>query len=245
MNKLKFILFDCWGTLITYSVKSPYFLHEHILKYCDNPDHITKEQLKEFISNFFNDYYMNENKYESSIYGIVNYICLFNNLKPKVTIKQLVDLSFGQQYNPVPVENIKKFLSFLDSNGIGYGVCSNTVFDSQFTKKYIVNTLGMDNFQFVLASSDVAVKKPNKMFFHTGAKLAGYKPNECIYIGDNFYADVFGSYNSDFFNSIWINLENNEIPFEKHPDIPKDISFLNAHSYDDVIEYIKGIISNE
>lgn len=41
---------------------------------------------------------------------------------------------------------------------------------------------------------DIWCQKPNPRFFEIGAKLAGSKNEETIYIGDNFYADVYGSW---------------------------------------------------
>lgn len=240
MYKPKFIIFDCWGTLISYSIKDPYHLSEHLLKYCDNPMNHTKEEIQNFIGDFFQQYYTNENQFEVSINQILKYICLNLDLYPRIRISTLVKLTYGTQYNPKPVEKIKEFLSFLDKNEIEYAVLSNTVFDSKFTQRYIEKVLKVKSFKFILASSDVAVKKPSEKFFLTGCKYASMSPSDCMYIGDNFYADVYGSYNAGFYDSVWINLDNKEIPFDKHLEIPKDIQFINAHSYDDVIEYLKN-----
>lgn len=238
MYKPKFIIFDCWGTLISYKIKAPYHLSEHLLKYCDNPKNHSKEEIQEFIGQFFHDYYTNENEFEVSINSILKYVCINLDLFPKIPMNMLIRLTYGTQYNPEPVEKIKKFIAFLDKNEIEYAVLSNTVFNSKFTQKYIEKVLNIKSFKFVLASSEVGVKKPSERFFLTGCKYACISPSECMYIGDNFYADVYGSYKAGFYDSVWLNLEKKEIPFDKHPEIPKDIDFINAQSYDDVIQYL-------
>lgn len=45
----------------------------------------------------------------------------------------------------------------------------------------------------VVVSSEVRVAKPDKEIFNLALQRAGVAPEECLYVGDNFYDDVVGS----------------------------------------------------
>jgi putative hydrolase of the HAD superfamily len=47
-------------------------------------------------------------------------------------------------------------------------------------------------FNFILASAEVGMAKPDKRIFHTALKLAGVSPQEAIHVGDHLLADIEG-----------------------------------------------------
>lgn len=240
MNKLNFILFDCWGTLISYKIKDPLFLSKEILKNCDNPSQYTPEQVRHFISDLFSTYYTTENEFETSIESLIRCILINLDLKPKMPISQFVTDCFEAQYSPKPVEHIAKLIKFLNEQKIGYAVCSNTVFGKDSTERILKKVIPEIAPKFVLTSSEVAVKKPSPFFFRTCAKQAGVDLSQAIYIGDNFYCDVYGSFKAGTYNSLWVNIENELPPFDIYENIiPKNMKFMDITSYDFVIKYLK------
>ena len=48
-------------------------------------------------------------------------------------------------------------------------------------------------FEFALAAGDVGVWKPDPEIFRFALHRLGTQPNETLYVGDNYYADVVGA----------------------------------------------------
>ena len=57
-----------------------------------------------------------------------------------------------------------------------------------------LNNLGLDkHFHFSFTAGEVNSWKPDRKIFHHALALAESKPEESIYIGDNYYADILGA----------------------------------------------------
>lgn len=84
-------------------------------------------------------------------------------------------------------------------------------FDHASTAYSILDRFGIRNFfEKILISIEVGFRKPNADIFLRAFNLLTIKPNEAIFVGDNFEADVVGSKNVGM-NVIWINKCNEQI----------------------------------
>jgi len=95
-------------------------------------------------------------------------------------------------YNPevwMP-EELNELLPELKGSGYTLGIVSNR---SQPYHNDVEEMNLQDYFAFVLAAGEVGSWKPDTKIFHHAAGLAGSKPEETVYIGDNYYADIVGA----------------------------------------------------
>ena len=91
---------------------------------------------------------------------------------------------------------------------------------------------GMDKyFAFILSSEEYGYPKPNKGIFIYTSKMLGAKPNECIYIGDNYEGDVIGAKNSGY-GAIYFNPK--EKDFSRYNEKPD----FNISSLDEIIKIL-------
>ena len=91
-----------------------------------------------------------------------------------------------------------------------------------------------NSFEFLVASSRVATKKPQPLFFKLGAAKAGVKCEECLYIGDTFSSDVFGSSSANM-NPAWLNWKN------KQPNPNYHVrDFIEVENYEELINILEG-----
>jgi putative hydrolase of the HAD superfamily len=51
----------------------------------------------------------------------------------------------------------------------------------------------LDFFEETVISSEVGVSKPDRRIFEIALERAGVKPEECLYVGDNYYDDSVGA----------------------------------------------------
>jgi len=98
----------------------------------------------------------------------------------------------SQEYNPedwIPPE-VPETLECLKLSGYPLGVLSNR------TDPYheYLNEVGLgDYFDFSLAAGEVDLWKPDPRVFQHALDKFGSAPEETLYIGDNYYADVVGA----------------------------------------------------
>ena len=103
-----------------------------------------------------------------------------------------VSAHMQEAYNPevwMP-EELNGLLPKLRESGYTLGIVSNR---SEPYHDTVEEMDLQDHFSFVLAAGEVGSWKPDPKIFHHAARLAKSKPEETIYIGDNYFADVIGA----------------------------------------------------
>ena len=127
------------------------------------------------------------------------------------------------------MEGLRDFLHFFTYHGVSCSLTLNTFHSEEQTRYYIRKFFNDDVFEKVIVSSNYAVKKPNHLFFELGAKLCDVNPANCLYFGDRFRADVYGSSSANM-NPIWINHNNKKV-----------IASLEVKSYDEFKNYKEAL----
>lgn len=87
-------------------------------------------------------------------------------------------------------EELNNLLPELRESGYTLGIVSNRSEPYHDTVEEM--DLG-DHFLFVLAAGEVGSWKPDPKIFHHAARLAKSKPEETVYVGDNYFADIVGA----------------------------------------------------
>ena len=89
----------------------------------------------------------------------------------------------------VPPE-VPETLDKLNKAGFTLGVVSNR----EETLDDLLERLGLDSqFAFTLTSGEVDSWKPDPRIFQRGLELAATTPEQTIYVGDNYFADIIGA----------------------------------------------------
>lgn len=103
------------------------------------------------------------------------------------------------------------------------GLISN--FDHSPTARSLIDELGLSKyFEAVIISADIGWRKPRGEIFHECLDQMGIRPQDAVFVGDNYEADVVGS-KSVGMDSIWLKrkgvkyfgFEESEVD-EGHPD---------------------------
>lgn len=90
----------------------------------------------------------------------------------------------------VAYDSVTSILSALKCNSIKVGLISNWDNTSRSVLKQ--NNLE-DIFHDIIISSEVGYEKPSKEIFTFALNKAKVHPDECLFVGDNYYDDVVGS----------------------------------------------------
>nr|CAI5853818.1 unnamed protein product [Callosobruchus analis] len=124
-------------------------------------------------------------------------------------------------------------LSYIRSRGITMGVISN--FDPRLGDT-LQNLKLRHYFQFVLASYETQIEKPDSRIFEEAKRLSKLKDlcsDECLHIGDNPRIDYLGAKDAGWQAALILENNKREATIAKHPDIDP------THVFPSLLEIVK------
>lgn len=237
---IKYVLFDCWDTVIYYRMKETEgnykAIYSHIIP--EDKKRYGYENFKLDVSSLMDEYYATAH-YDIRLKYLIAYLMESQGLKMDCTYEQ-AEASEAQSYNPSLTQGLVPFLKYLASKGLRCSVLSNTIHNPLDTERLIKESFEKENekcpFERIISSSAYGVKKPDPRFFRLGAHLVGVKPENILFIGDNLYTDIRGSYNAKM-HPCFFNWRDRIIPDEiKKENIP----YLKFKTYDELHDKLES-----
>ncbi|MDF2804917.1 MAG: HAD-superfamily hydrolase, subfamily variant 1 [Anaerocolumna sp.] len=134
-----------------------------------------------------------------------------------------------------PTENIAELLQFLKNTNIRTSVISNISFSGDMLKERISRYIPTRDFEFIIASSEYAFRKPHKRIFELALRKAKLNASEVWYIGDNAVFDVDGASNCGIF-PVWY-----KGALEKSNKYVPQSSCLEISDWSELIEILTNI----
>lgn len=109
-----------------------------------------------------------------------------------IEIAPLLHQHMSENYHPTDTipEDVVPTLKKLRKAGFTLGVLTNR---TDPVDEYIAKIGLAQHLDFYLAAGEIGVWKPDTGIFYYAMGLAGSLPEETIYIGDNYYADIVGA----------------------------------------------------
>jgi HAD superfamily hydrolase (TIGR01549 family) len=111
---------------------------------------------------------------------------------PSLHFTQAIERAFRERYQPeryIPDEAHLVLRTLRDEN-YTLGLVSNRMNDLAPA----IAELGLDGyFHFTLSGGQAGAWKPDARIFLLACEMAQAAPDECVYVGDNFYADTLGA----------------------------------------------------
>jgi len=92
-----------------------------------------------------------------------------------------------------PTPYIRELLAFLAGQDIRAGVVSNIMSSAGELKRRIAEHFSLEQFDFIVASSDYGVAKPDPLIFRLALAKAGLEAEDVWFCGDNIRCDVEGA----------------------------------------------------
>jgi len=176
---IKLVVFDLWNTLAYKDVDNPplYEIKEKLR--VDIPD-------EEFVKIFEKSTQTKVWKSKKEAYS--NFCENLGIEANKENVNLVMSIRDKAERKIKSFEYTDPLLKQLKSKGYETGIASNsTCFIVEETKK---DTNIFQYIDYPLFSFDVEVIKPNTKIFYKLLELSGYKANEVVMIGDNYYDDV-------------------------------------------------------
>ena len=127
-----------------------------------------------------------------------------------------------------------ELLDHLNGRGIRTGVISNIIFSGSALGERLDRLLPNNRFEFIIASSDYAVRKPNRSLFEIAALKAGLPPNEIWYCGNSVRKDVIGAHSAGMIPVLYEGARGKD----EEPDAEADFSDLHIGDWREMIELL-------
>ena len=248
MNFPKMIIFDAGKTLIDYVPKDNIRGREALMSYLSTID-ATKILMKYIVSNPYNydaetiDRITNEtfekydacrkNLYEVHEQTILKTVHDLLCLKFSISYDEIEGIIWNNSADIIPVEGVSEMLDVVNKMGIRTAVISNLDFSGVLLEERLNEIHPNNNFEFVVASSDYGVRKPQGLLFQVGIAKSGLLPEEIWYVGDKVKVDVAGSQAVGMTPVLFKNRRN------QYDDIPENMIVIET--YKELTELLQEI----
>lgn len=193
--KPKMILFDYGLTLLHEPDFNPLrgdiALSQYIIK---NPNHVTPEEISEYAKSIFLSAEASRTAgYEVHEHTLLRLVNDTLGLEYSLSLEEQEQIFWENASVAVPMPQVEMMLEEIHRMGIRTAVISNISFSAEALKRKIDTALPNNHFEFVIASSEYGVRKPNPLIFRAALQRAGVVPEDVWFCGDNFQADILGA----------------------------------------------------
>ena len=195
------MIFDYGGTLCRSSgfdsMRGITALYGHITR---NPDNLTPEQINDFIEKL----YLKLNCFREHGCEVpqINEMRLgyeYLGIEFDISLEEAEELYWNASADAEALPHAEELLSHLEKRGIRSAVISNINWSGVLLKKRLKRFLPNNRFEFVIATSDYVIRKPDSMLFELALKKAGLTADKVWYCGDNPDADIIGAHSAGIF----------------------------------------------
>ena len=195
-HKPKMIIFDYGHTLVyedTWDgVKGTAAVMEYAIS---NEDRLAPAQVAAFSEMLFNETTRMGRKYDIEAHEHHFQNLIYEYLRLKIDLPPLkIEEVFWDNAAPAhAMPYIKETLNNLRGLGMRTAVISNISFSGEALKQRINSVLPDNDFEFMIASSEYIIRKPNKLIFELALRKAGLCAGDVWFCGDSVDYDLAGA----------------------------------------------------
>lgn len=204
MTRPEMIIFDYGGTLLQEPEcdfnRGEEKVFEHVV---GNPNHLTPQDLSLFGSRCFAELQQIRNLgYEAHELQMLRFKYEYNEITLDISYEEAENILWDYTSpltEQAKVPYVSMLLAYLRQQHIRTGVISNIGWSGKALARRIHKLLPEHEFEFVIASCEYGIRKPDKRIFDLALKKAGLNAQEVWYCGDTFDMDVVGAYHAGIY----------------------------------------------
>ncbi len=204
----KMIIFDAGKTLIDYIPKDQIRGRESLMAYLSvlsavellvpyivhNPHGHDAVTIDRVINETFARYEpCRKDLYEVHEQTILRTIFELLDIRFSISLAEIERIIWENSADIKPVAGVTELLAAVNELGIRTAVISNLDFSGCLLEERLKQMFPHNQFEFVVASSDYGVRKPQSLLFEVGLAKSGLQPEDIWYVGDKVKVDVAGS----------------------------------------------------
>ena len=223
MPKPKMIIFDAGRTLLDYaSIDTLKGVKEFMPYITSNPLHLTAEEIDQRTNEVFELFETSRKQlFEVPECTVLALVYDLLKLEFSISLKEIEKIIWNSDSVKVPTPNAKETLDELSRMGIKTAVISNLDFSGDLLRGTLNELFPNNQFQFLIASSDYGIRKPNHYIFDAGIVKSGFDAKDIWYVGDKIPVDVEGSRGVGMIPVLF------KCPRNHYEDIPAGLRVMN------------------
>ena len=208
------ILFDYGDTLLCEPGFDTLRGNEALMKYAvSNPQKLSAKQVNDFSGYLWEEFCGPIREIGAEFHNLNFQKLLYETLQLEFSVgNEELELIFWDNMSPgAKVPHVEEMLDYLREKNYRTGVISNIGFSGKALENRIGRLLPKHNFEFIIASSEYMVRKPNPLIFKLALSKADLTADEVWYCGNKPEFDVIGAHNAGIF-PVWYRNDETDKP---------------------------------
>jgi putative hydrolase of the HAD superfamily len=195
------ILFDLWGTLLSWGEFDSRRGNEAFLRLCDNRRGVTLDEVQGFSERIVSSVEIREETahLEFTQASLLTMIADRFGLRFHKTMEEMEWDYWQAALRLSLMEGVRELLPVLQREGLRMGVVSNSSFAASTLEKEIEKQGVRRYFSFVVSSADYGVRKPDPFIFEAAVGRLGTAAERTWFAGDNVNYDIRGASGAGLF----------------------------------------------
>ena len=238
MKRPEMIIFDYGHTLLYEPGFDAMRCEEAAYPYIvENPQNLTVEQIYAEVQRVFAEFQeQRENGIEIHEWQIMRLVYEYLGLKFSISYSELEEIEWNAASSGAVMPGAEEMLDYLNDVGIRTAVISNIGWSGNALTNRINRLLPNNRFEFIMASSEYAIRKPNRMLFETALRKANLPADAVWYCGDDIRADIKGAHGAGIFPVLY----EGQVPDEVNPVTYRnegeviDFDYLHIHDWNEI-----------
>ena len=238
MKKPEMIIFDYGHTLLYEPGFDAMRCEEAAYPYIvENPQNLTTEQIYAEVQRIFAEFQEQRNAgIEIHEWQFMRLVYEWLGLKFSISYRELEEIEWNAASPGAVMPGVVEMLDYINSVGIRTAVISNIGWSGNALTNRINRLLPNNRFEFIMASSEYVLRKPNRMLFETALRKANLSADSVWYCGDSIRADIKGAHGAGIYPVLY---EGNT-PDERNPFTYQnegemiDFEYLHIHHWSEM-----------
>ena len=196
-----------------------------------NPHNYSIEEIEKQDDEIFGIFDLcRENRFEIPVKNKLRLLFDLLEIQLSISLDEVAKIEWEEDPVIETVNHAADLLHWLNGAKIRTAVISNCDYSGNLLQEKLNKIFPENQFEFVIASSDYGVMKPNRYIFQAGIVKSGLEAKDIWYVGDKVAVDVLGSKAAGMIPVLYKNSKNT---YEKVPE--------NVPVVDDLMEIAKLI----
>ncbi|MDR0896446.1 MAG: HAD family hydrolase [Oscillospiraceae bacterium] len=205
-----------------------------------NPRNLSAQAITDYNRIFFADFHARRRAVNVELHEWQFQRLLYESLQIELdaTPAEIERLFWEAAAPGAVIPGAPEMLAYLKAQGIRTGVISNLMFSGQALKERLDRLLPGNGFEFIIASSEYMVRKPDPLIFNLALSKANLPAESVWYCGDSPVADVQGAAGVGIF-PIWFRCKTIENPFAEGLVDAPNCPHLCLHAWPELIALLE------
>lgn len=235
MNKPGMIIFDAGKTLLNYlDIDTLRGVRAYCRYLTANPQNLSPEDIDREVNAVFETFEVcRKNLFEVHEQSVLKLAFDLLGLKFSIPVEKIEEIIWENDSAIVGLPGAGELLDYLNRQGIRTAVISNLDFSGHLLANRLNQIYPENRLEFVIASSDYGIRKPQKELFQVGIQKSGLNPETIWYVGDKLKVDVKGAQGAGMVPVLY------RSELNTYGEIPEDV--LTVSDYTELIDILKKI----